>query len=110
MAKLIDHQPVPICLVNIAQNHKQEEWDGKRKVSEQEKIWEGNERGAREGESEVERRGSWRGGKKRTKKLEDKKVKESGIKDREKTNNITRRKEQVKEIREGEGMTQVIVR
>lgn len=31
MAKLIDHQHVPICLVNTAQNHKQEEWDVKAK-------------------------------------------------------------------------------
>lgn len=50
MAKLIDHQPVPICLVNIAQNHKQEEWDGKWQVSERVKMREGNERGGREGE------------------------------------------------------------
>lgn len=38
MAKLIDHQPVPICLVNTAQNRKQEKWDGKRKVSEHRKV------------------------------------------------------------------------
>lgn len=45
-AKFIGHQPVPICFMNIAQNHKQKE-DGEGKRSEEvkkRKINEGMER------------------------------------------------------------------